>query len=83
MSTATAPYSPAVGDHFHKPAGTRQSSLDAEPVPTPERTAKVTMMSPGHVVVLIDGKEYTMPRGDFIRLAELTLANGSTLTRHS
>lgn len=80
--TSTEPYSPAVGDHFHKPAGTRQSPLDADPVPTPERNAKVTMISLGHVVAVIDGKEYTLPCGDFIRLAELTLANGSTLTRH-
>lgn len=48
---------------------------------TPERNAVVTMVSPGHVVVLIDGKEYAMPCGDFITLAEKTLANGSTLTR--
>lgn len=81
MNIATEPYSPAVGDHFHKPAGTRQSPLDADPVPTPEHNATVTMMSPGHVVVMIDGLEYTMPRGDFITMAEKTLANGSTLTR--
>ncbi len=76
-----APYSPRVGDHLHKPAGTRQSALDADPVPTREHNAKVTMVGPGHVVSMIDGREYTLPTGDFIFLAEKTLANGATLTR--
>jgi bifunctional pyridoxal-dependent enzyme with beta-cystathionase and maltose regulon repressor activities len=70
-----------VGDYFHKPAGTYLSPLDADPVPTPERNARVTMMSDKHVVVLIDGEEYTMPTGDFVRIAENTLKHGSTLTR--
>jgi hypothetical protein len=79
--TAAQPYSPAVGDLIHKPAGTRQSPLDADPVPTPEHNATVTVLGPGHVVVLIDGREYTMSRGHFIQLAEKALANGSTLAR--
>ena len=63
-------YAPRVGDRFHKPAGTYISPLDVDPVPTPDRKAIVTMLSPGHVVVLIDGTECTMPKGDFITLAQ-------------
>lgn len=74
-------YAPMVGDRFRRPPGTRSSPLDADPVPTPERLAVVTMVSPGHVVVLIDGYEHTIKTGDFIRIAENTLKAGSTLTR--
>ncbi len=80
-SSLATGYAPKVGDRFHKPAGTRISPLDVDPVPTPERNAVVTMVSHSHVVVLIDGKEYTMPTGDFITLAEGSLANGSICTR--
>lgn len=79
--TATEPYTPAVGDRFHKPAWLRKSPLDADPVPMPACNAEVTMVSDKHVVAMIDGREFTMPRGDFITLAERTITNGATLTR--
>lgn len=77
----TTGYAPMVGDRFHKPAGTYTNPLTGEASPTPERNAHVTAMSHDHVVVVIDGEEYTNRIGDFIRIAENTLKHGSTLTR--
>jgi hypothetical protein len=75
-------YDPEVGDRFHKPAGTcRMATGNVEA--TPERNAEVTMMSPGHVVCVIDGLEYTLERGAFVHLAEKTLKNGARLIRHN
>ena len=58
-------YAPMVGDQIRKA----------------ERICEVTMMSPGHVICLINGLEYTMKNGDFVHLAKKTLANGATLYR--
>ena len=62
-----AAYAPMVGDTFDKQG----------------RHCKVTMMSPSHVVCVIDGLEYTMKRGDFIHLAQKALLHGATLSRIS
>jgi hypothetical protein len=76
-------YTPRVGDWFHKPAGICPNPMTGETKPTLERNARVTMMSHGHVVVLIDGLESTMRRGHFIAVAVKTLVNGATLARGS
>jgi hypothetical protein len=76
-------YAPSVGDRFYKPAGIYKNPITGEKKPTPEQSAEVTMVSPGHVVAMINGLEYTLPRGEFIKLALKTLDNGATLTRHS
>jgi hypothetical protein len=60
-------YTPRVGDTFTRGAD----------------VARVTMISGGeggHVVALINGREFTVERAKFVALAAKTLLNGATLT---
>lgn len=67
MLTIAVSYTPKVGDRITCSASARN--------------AVVTMMSHGHIVAVINGKESTFERGEFIRLAERSMAKGATLAR--
>lgn len=74
-------YSPQVGDRFHKPASVAVNSFSGKSFPRPEYNAEVTMMSPGHVICIIQGEEFAFKTAEFVKLAENSLAKGAILTR--
>lgn len=75
-------YFPAVGDVFTQPAKARIDPRTGEPCgQTPEVSARITLMSNNHVVVVINGLESTYSIGRFIRIATGTLAKGAQLSR--